>query len=199
MARNLNRIDKYGLSIAFVILTFASCGIIRNTDNYRWLVKTTTDADSGSVNFETIHATTVAEQVAIAMPSLTKESRRTTNEDSVYVLEAFLMGYKTEPDGDYHLIIQDTKDSTTMLAEIPDPDAKWTTHSSRSEQFRSARAAVDKIVGKPSSSITMLSKPVKLRITGIGFFDPPHFALSHEGSAESGREIHPVLRLEGVE
>jgi hypothetical protein len=199
MAHRLKRFGPHRLLFVIALLILASCAKLRNTDNYRWLVKTTTDSDSGSVRFDTVLATTVSEQARLAMPSLTEQSPRTANEDSVYVLEAFLKGFKTEPDGDYHLIIQDTAAEATMLAEIPDPDADWTTRSGRTEQFRSARAALDKIVGKPKSSLTVPSNPVKLRITGIGFFDPPHLALSHEGSAKNGREIHPVLKLEAVE
>ena len=194
-----NLLSTRRLLLALTVLLLASCAKLRNTDNYRWLVKTTTDSDSGSVRFDTILATTVAEQAGLAMPSLTEQSPRKSYEDSIYVLEAFLKGFMIETDGDYHLIIQDTAAEATMLAEIPDPDAEWTTHSSRTEQFRAARASFDKIVGKPKSSLTVPSKPVKLRITGIGFFDPPHLALSHEGSAKNGREIHPVLKLEAVE
>jgi predicted RNase H-like HicB family nuclease len=188
-----------GLLAIVLVVLWISCGTIRNTDNYRWLVKTTTDADSARVVYSFASPTTVAAQTHFVTPAnLTQASTRQSSEDSVFVLEAYLVALKIEPDNDYHLIIRDLATDSTMLAEIPDPAASWTTRSSRSEQFRMARSAIDTLVGPPTSSLRHLAKPMKLRITGIGFFDPEHFSLSHEGMAANRREIHPVLGVEGA-
>ncbi len=183
------------LAIVVVVL-YCSCGTIRNTNNYRWYVKTTTDRDSGLVQYAVVRATSVREQTRLPMPALTEDSARQSCEETVYVLDGLLIALKIEGDGDYHLIVKDTAVDSTMLVEIPNPDADWTSRCGRSDQFRAARATIDNIAGIPTGSLRHLPTPIRLKITGIGFFDPEHFSLSKEGMAANRREIHPVLRVE---
>ena len=188
---------KRSLLVLVAATFFFGCGKLRNTDNYRWSVKTLTDRDAGRLIFGTARASSVAEQTRMPMPTLTQDSpRQQSIEDSLFIIDALLLAVKIESDGDFHLIIRDLQTDSTMLAEIPDPDAAWTTQCSHSEEFRSAREVIGRIAGPTYGSLRHLAMPIRIRLAGIGFFDPVHFMPSEEGIPANWREIHPVVKVE---
>src|SRR5438105_3442699 len=96
----------------------------------RWPVKTGTDEDVASVQTGFVD-TTVEELINEPRPHDMRpvqdnfpsyQSRRAFGvETTIYRLEAEIIAYKMESDGDYHLVIQgDT--GNTMIAECPKPD-----------------------------------------------------------------------------
>ena len=191
---------KRSLSLLIAATCLIGCGKIRNTDNYRWSVKTLTDRDAARLVFGKVRASSVAEQTRMPMPKLTQESpRQPFSEDSLFTIDALLLAVKIESDGDFHVIIRDLQTDSTMLAEIPDPDAAWTTPCSHSEEFRAAREAIGRIAEPTYGSLRHLEVPIRIRLTGVGFFDPVHFMPSEEGIPANWREIHPVVNVEVLE
>src|SRR5437868_2915073 len=146
--------ESYRLAIVVAVAAAFSMGSgawIRHTNNYRWYVKTLTGRDTTHVLFGTSRQSSVAEQTRMPMPVLSEDSARQSSEDTVYVMDAYLIALKTEDDGDYHLVLRDLDSDLTMRAEIPNSDAEWTLPSSHAVQFRAARASVDAIAGTATS------------------------------------------------
>lgn len=147
----------------------------------RWAVKTGGDPDVGSVDTQHRVGVTVEELTQIPRPAEIplqrfpneyQNSRAAGVERTVYTVEAEIVAYKEEDDGDYHLEIRG-QSGQAMVAEIPNPDPKFE----------------DKL--KPTRRIQKAI--VRARITGIGFFDIVHGQL---GMAPNGLELHPVIGIE---
>jgi hypothetical protein len=100
-----------------------------------------------------------------------------------------------EADGDVHLLVRDLQDTTiTMIMEIPDASCPQSIASGRAAAYDSAKRALLDILGAqvPTAKIqTSASHPV-IEVTGVGFYDIPHF---QGGAAKNNIEIHPVVGL----
>lgn len=167
-------------------LSASRCGV------ERWAVKTMTDPTSGLVSQSSKAA--VADLVALEPPvdpDMVK-GRDMPVEITVYTVEANLVGYKQENDKDYHLVIADLDDpKTTMIAEIPSPTcAPKSTYAGFWTKYRTL---LDDTYGQPGKGMLYLAKPVKVKITGVGFFDRIH---GQTGVAPNGIELHPVIDLQ---
>jgi hypothetical protein len=81
----------------------------------------------------------------------------------------------------------------TLIAEIPDPSApKLKGFPDLKKNYTDARNFIKENLGDPPSAVTPLGEPVKVKITGIVFFDK----VAHgNGHATNGAEIHPVLKI----
>lgn len=158
-----------------------ACGI------ERWNVKTGTDADAPGINLTQSTWTTVADMRLWRAPqTLPVESRVVPYETTLVVVDAVLIQYKLETDGDLHLVIMDPL-GNTMIAEIPSPACTGpgpfaSLIAAAQTQFASQFPA--------TTSFRYTNTPV--RITGIGFFDYIH---GQTGVAPNGIEIHPVLDI----
>jgi hypothetical protein len=168
----------------------------------RWHVKVGTDAGVSSVNTSP-QATTIETLAAIPQPTSAKakfgapDKRILPTEATTYSLSANVTAYKTEADSDVHLALSDGQ-GHTMIAEIPDPGCV-TSASPFLKQITAARALWDKAYPstKPSAaqsfaSYVNLKPPVKVTLTGVGFFDVLH---GQRGVAPNGIELHPVLSI----
>ena len=81
--------------------------------------------------------------------------------------------------------------SKTMIVEFPDTTCNGATSSPKKGKMASARSALIKACGQPSSShFTNLSG--RANITGVGFFDIPH---GQTGVAPNAIELHPGLKF----
>ena len=167
------------------------------TSTVRWQVKTLSDRDAGSLSNNTIVWTTVHEQAALPPPPLISSTARLEGEKTVYQLDGYLRAVKHEIDGDYHLIIRDPMMKVTMIAEIPDPNRAEVRNTPNANRYRIARAVIDSIAGKPDRSIHLIERPLRVRVTGVGFFDEEH-PVAQEGSAPNARELHPVFSIESL-
>lgn len=156
----------------------------------RWEVKTCEDS---FVPAALPITTTIPEQAALPAPHVGEQVTRLPSERTLYTLSAQLLEVKKEFDGDYHLVLQDTETKMKMVAEIPDTNAAQP--ATYRNDFATARAKIDRLVGKPGLFSERPKGKLLLQITGIGFFDEPHI-FRPDGMAPNGREIHPVLKVQ---
>ena len=163
-----------------VFLAASSCGV------ERWSIKTGTDAAAKSINLAAAKPVSIASLRSLAKPTSYPNSRIGTVEKTVYQIDATLTKYKSESDGDLHLVLSDAN-GQTLIVEIPDPgcmgSSPWKARATAARQAFLARYT-------PTSSFKKTSK--KVRITGVGFFDKLH---GQTGVAPNGIELHAVTGL----
>ena len=99
-----------------------------------------------------------------------------------------------EADGDYHLVLQSPNGNKTLIEEIPDQAiTKLKNQKDLKGKYLDARSFVNQQIGTPPKKVTALSNKVKVKITGVVFFDK----VAHgSGHAENGVEIHRILSIE---
>jgi hypothetical protein len=171
----------------------------------RWSVKTGADADAQALTSQSPTSTTIADLRALAVPALLPPDGRSEGaEKTVWQLTATLQTYRSESDGDYHLVIADEQDNT-MIAEIPNP-GDITTPSYFAEQITGARTAFDnhfqiaENINAPTAAVApgpgegpqLQQAAVQVTVTGLGFFDFNHGQL---GVAPNAIELHPVINI----
>lgn len=154
----------------------------------RWPVKTLAD----NPKFGPAIPTSVSELIGLKAPNETvlkrAESKRFPSETYLYAVDALIMGFKLESDGDFHIVIANpTNESQTMIAEIPSGDC---VPANFKEKFDGLQVRFEKEFGKPIKRFRHLPQPVHVKITGVFFFD---FLHGQTGVAPNGAELHPVL------
>jgi len=155
----------------------------------RWPVKTAVDPGVSAVNTTPVTTTVSALNDIPAPPTTQSSVRIAPTEDTVYQIQAHIIGVKEEKDGDIHLILSDDSAGTrTMDAEVPYPP--FANGSPFQAQIQAARDAVNANI-KVTGSMQKLDIPVT--ISGIGFFDRLH---GQTGAAANGIELHPVLSVD---
>ena len=154
----------------------------------RWPVKVGDDPDAGQVDIKVSQPTTIATLDALPAPVTRPEDSRTgATERTVFVLEATLYAYKLETDGDYHLALRGPG-GQTLIAEIPDPACVGASSPFLAD-VRKARAEFDQ---RLKAYRRFRHANLKVRVTGVGFFDFDHH---QRGVAPNAIEFHPILDL----
>lgn len=166
----------------------------------RWRVKTLSDRDTIYVRFDSIIKSTITEQNALPRAEVSGETRRLASETSVYEITAYLTGIKREFDGDYHLVMMELDSSSYMIFEVPNPDRPEVRATSRWQKFANVKRTIDSLTfGEQRLLIERyLDVPIKLRFTGVGFYDTWHL-IPQAGMPPNRRELHPVLSVEVVQ
>jgi len=168
---------------------------------WRWNVKTMADPAAKQINLSSPEALTVKTATEFSPPDdrlLTKTPRGVGPEEmQAYTIEGYIIKYKGEPDGDYHVLISDdAKDVEHVLGvEIVRPD--YAPNSPFKSTFAAVRQAFESIVVKAPSkggSYRTLVTPMKVKMTGVGFWDETH----GQHGLHSGFELHPITKLEKV-
>ncbi len=183
-------------SHAFMAVEPGICGVHCGTE--RWRVKTLSGTGAQGVDF-TPQSRTVKQLSAATTPaSLSNTQRDTAIEKQTVRVRGVLIGYKREPDKDFHIVLADRNDpEITMIVEIPDADAcSFACSSAHAAEFRMARAVF--LGGIKDHKATkcfrlMAEDDVEITITGVPMFDRMH---GQHGVAENGIELHPVLKVE---
>lgn len=178
------------LGLAFLVFCSvagnAQCGVERTP------VKDLKDPDAKAVNL-TPRAATVAELRQQTAPvKWGNAMARQQTERQVYDVQAQIIGYKFEADGDrdYHVVLSTPgKPAETMILEIPHPDCAPPEYA---KQFAALRAFIDGLGPKPSPKFVTLKTPVPVTASGVLFFDKIH---GQKGVAPNGVELHPALKL----
>jgi len=117
---------------------------------------------------------------------------RAPAERRVYRVQAELLGFKLEKDGDIHLVIaQPGNRAHTMIAEIPDPRCMSGAPPVYAEDVARTRLAFVKAYGIPPATHFRIAYRA-ITVVGPAFFD---FLHRQDGLAPNGIEIHPVLSL----
>lgn len=174
-----------GLLFIFIAL---KAGAAFGCGTERWPVKVGDDPDAASVDLLNSVQTTIAALDAFPAPAERPEDGRIDGtERTVYVVEATLIAYKLETDGDYHLALSDGR-GHTLIAEIPDPGCVGAA-SPFLEGVKKARGEFDQRL-KVTRRFRKVAIPVQ--VTGVGFFDFDHH---QRGVAPNAIELHPVLDI----
>ena len=187
---------KIKLSIALIV--FLGISRLCSSQVYRWDYKICIDT-AGARVYETVHVkrSSIHKLVNIERPSdEEKKGKRAEAEKQKVKLTGYIVMLGQEHDGDYHLVVTNSSKTDSLIAEIPDPNTKKLKgYSFLKADYQSARSFIESKIDAHPGSISELPHPVKVRITGIVFFDK----IAHgKGHSPNGVEIHPVLKIEPV-
>jgi hypothetical protein len=194
-------------AIACLLLGIAAqgqCGVERNA------VKDLKDPAAKEIHFA-VKSNTIALLRKVKAPNDGKIGNtlaRQDGEKQVYELQADLIGYKYEADGDrdYHVVLSTPgKPAETMIVEIPHPDCAPAPYK---QVFAAERAFVDGLAlavsprHKPGPTFYQFPQPIPVTAVGVTFFDKVHGThknldgtVGQVGVAPNGIELHPALKL----
>lgn len=187
----MNRLIKILIIITSSIFFAAqtdnpSCGIERVK------IKTCSDTDAVRINKKPRKTSIKTLSKKIAPEKVGKNLPRTGIEFKTYIIKAKIIYWKKEEDGDYHLILQDLKDTTlTIIGEIPNPNCNEVKNGIFHKEIESSRKSFD--------SFKLTRNRIKTgiyTISGVAFFDKKH---GQKGTAENGIELHPILSIQKEE
>ncbi|HWT04512.1 MAG TPA: hypothetical protein VN224_02045 [Xanthomonadales bacterium] len=172
----------------------SGCGISCGVE--RWHVKTMSDTFAPQVN-RNVQIVTVDTLIHAAVPSGLSSSsdnvRFSPWELQAVRVRGTIVGWKTETDNDYHIVIADMNNpNETMIIEPPSSACSGACQSGYGALYQSARSAFVTCLGSPPSSFTAPGKTVVVDVTGVPMFDLLH---GQTGVAPNGIEIHPVISV----
>jgi hypothetical protein len=152
-----------------------------------WAVKTLSDSAAHEVDLRP-RLTTVETLASLRAPG-NIGTRMPGAEMRTWRIRVRLLWQKLEGDSDVHLVLADPTTGRTMIAELPSPACVGAA-AAVAAQMASARSALARACGPPTTSFTRLSGTAT--IDGVAFFDFPH---GQRGAARNEVELHPVLRF----
>jgi len=171
----------------------------------RWPVKTVTDADRAKIGQHT-EQTTVERLWLLKRPDdmplksrarKYQSSRAEGPETTMWQIEARIISYKWEDDGDYHVVVSSLTTGRTMIVESPQDglDVNGEPFVDPSSPFKQKiEQARGKLRTRLNPTPTFHSASIRARITGLGFFDLDH---GQTGVAKTNAiELHPVIDIE---
>lgn len=181
---------KTALALFLVLCGFQplpDCG-----GEYRWDYKTLVDATGWPHLTDKAKRKAIHGLVQLQRPA-TLGAQRTPYEKRKVTVTAWLVMLGKEDDEDYHLVLTNDDRTDSLIAEIPDPDCKKIKlFPALKTAYTKARSMVDEQVQEPGSSVKELDAPVKVKVTGMLFFDK----IAHgKGHARNGIEIHPITAI----
>lgn len=182
--------------IALFLTAAARCEEIeKGCGSERMPVKTLSDSDVKLIQWQTIKQATVAEVIKYAPPpgvrlKTANDRRLAWEEKVVWQITGELVGFKLEGDQDIHVVIRDVRDHTkTMVVELVSENCIVDPYKRLTAQLR---FVFEQTFGRATSKFKP-SEPVRVVITGVGFYD---FIHGQTGVAPNGFEIHPVTQIE---
>jgi hypothetical protein len=152
-----------------------------------WAVKTLSDSAAHEIDLRP-RLTTVEKLASLRAPG-NIGTRMPGAEMRTWRIRVRLLWQKLEGDSDVHLVLADPTTGRTMIAELPS-SACVGAAAAVAAQMASARSALARACGPPTTSFTRLSGTAT--IDGVAFFDFPH---GQRGAARNEVELHPVLRF----
>jgi hypothetical protein len=166
-----------------LLAQFFSCGLERRE------IKVLRDLPSGAL--AQVQRTTVERLANVPRPRRGGRGRAPIEHDVVEVYAA-VFGYKTEADGDLHVILKGAT-GATLIAEFPSPACTF--GSAYAREMQAARERFLRAALTPAPAGRRHQGLVWLRVTGVIFFDREH---GQSGAARNGVELHPVLHVESA-
>jgi hypothetical protein len=167
------------VSLSFTEKQEQGCGIDRRD------VKSLNDTDAKKISF-TARRAEISDLILFAPPSkINSKTPRFGSEFYVYQINCTIREYRKEDDGDYHLVLQATGDTTTMVGEILNPECPDLKNSPHLQDYIKVRAEFEKYI-LPKNKV----KSGYYKLKGVCFFDKPHGQL---GCAKNAVELHPIL------
>ena len=205
------------LSLFLLMLFLASTSVAQNCGGTeRWGPKDGTDAQALNIDLTNITPEAVTDLVTIHQPQLPgdNKTRIVPDETHVYRVQARLVKWKHESDGDYHLVLTDDTlkygdeganppvppTGHSFIGEVPDPscfsgaDGSFGSQTPFADSIISARQTIDqRFPNADQTGAWNDGAGATVEITGIGFFDRPH---KQTGRAPNNIEIHPILSIQ---
>ena len=194
---------KFRFSLLILILVSVSIASAQqNTPKcgkWRWEVKTTTDMEGLGLLTQTPSKSSIDELVVIKPPKVLSSRNtydgklpRYPSEKQVVEIVAYVTEVKHEnDDSDLHFVLKSTTSANTMVGEIPDPACQaFDKFPNLRKHFVKTRQDGNAVWEKLKTT----KKPVKVKITGVPFWDGEH-ATNPTGASKYCREIHPVFSI----
>lgn len=144
---------------------------------------------------------TVDQLRALAVPSGFNKnndaSRYVPVEETEYVVQAILVGFKEESDRDLHVVLASPANiAHTMIGEVPDPKCSTVAASGHASQISKVRTSFVKCFGSaPVGKLKKFGGTMVAKLTGVGFFDVLH---GQTGVAPNGIELHPIVAVKTI-
>lgn len=164
---------------------------------WRWDVKTLTDREGSALLNAKPVITGFDQFLEAKSPRKLDENNkadqiqpRFPSERKVVEITAYITTLTvSEKDHDFRMVLKSPLSERTCFAELPNPGCatfdKFQEHRKLfTKLWNDLVPIMDKISGN--------SRPVKVRITGVPFWDAPS---GERGASSSGLEIHPVLSV----
>jgi hypothetical protein len=166
---------------------------------WRWSVKTLTDKDGVILLSKVPFSTSIDQLVKVIPPKVLQAGRpsdgklpRYSREKQVVEIIAYVTEIKTEADHDLHFVLKSPTTGKTMVGEIPDPMCPdFDSIPSLREFFKQTREKGMAVWDSLKKKIN----PVKVKITGVPFWDGAHSSRPI-GASKYFREIHPIFTIE---
>jgi len=172
-----------------VVAFAAGCSIARGN------VKGLRDADAKRIRFDTVLDTSIA--ALNDLPSHcgpTRDHRVREEEFQVYRVIGTIRGVKRAPDHDVHIVLDDPDTPDLhIIVELPDPDSRGSAKSPYQDRLALAMHMFENLLVETGARTWNELRGVRVRVTGVGFFDLSHFQV---GRSRSCIELHPVLTIE---
>jgi hypothetical protein len=191
----MKRIDLFLIFIFFFLSGFSQSGIKCGT--WRWDIKTITDLDGLGLLLKTPEPSSIDKLVKEEPPKVLDNSSlqdgklpRYPDERQVVEIMAYVTLVKEEDDHDLHLVLKSPTSKRTMIGEIPDPACPTFI---KFPQLKTLFTNARKDGANVWNMLNQTRKPVKVKVTGVVFWDAPH---GQTGASKYGREIHPILKIE---
>jgi hypothetical protein len=160
---------------------------------YRWDIKLLTDTAGQRVFSMSPLETDIHQLVNISRPSSAeRKNGRAESEKKKVSVDAYIVMFGKEDDKDYHLVLSSLDWKDSLIAEIPEPETEQLKEFTKlKNHYRIARTFIDSCIMNRSKRIHLIT-PIKVKITGVLFFDK----IGHgKGHAMNGIEIHPILEI----
>ena len=126
-------------------------------------------------------------------PNAQLGKNRSLPERRKVTVTVMLIGLGKETDHDYHLILASLNFKDSLIAEIPDPSCDKLAHfPGLRDKYEKARAFIEQEVDPTPGAIHFIPQPIKVKITGVLFFDKKAHGNGH---SRNDIEIHPVLEI----
>jgi hypothetical protein len=180
---------------------FLSLQIPPKCGKWRWDVKTLTDQQGMGLLSKKPIRSSVDELVVTKPPKVLYEYNRSdgeeprmSSENQVVEIFAYVTKVKHESDdSDLHFILKSPDSENTMIGEIPDPACPtFDNFPLLRKHFTKTRQEGYNVWDKWKNT----QRPVKVKITGVTFWDGIHPNNNPKGASQYCREIHPILSIE---
>jgi hypothetical protein len=171
-----------------------TCDATHPNTEFRWGIKSLSDADRRSVDFHAVR-TRLGAMRRLARPSFTVRNdtpRIDPEEMKVYLTRARAVQAKMEDDGDIILVLAIPHHiHRTLVVEFGNP--RCVTSQFKRDRIGAARRAMLNNCGALDNHWTKLRGAVRVR--GVGFWDEMP---SEHGHAPNGFQLWPVLGIAGT-
>ena len=167
----------------------AGCTIARGD------VKGLRDADATHIRFDRAIDTSIT--ALNDLPSHcgpTRDHRVREEEFQVYRVIGTIRAVKRAPDHDIHIVLDDPDNPDLhVIVELPDPDSRGSAKSPYQDKLALAMHMFEHLMEDTGAQQWSELRGVRVRVTGVGFFDLSHF---QAGRSRSCIELHPALTIE---